>query len=93
MQIIHQLLFNGYYVEAGITYLSKNVMVNGVAKSFRWIDTHMIDWTVNATVPFARGIFKGLRIGHTGKIGDYIGIFAIGVAIIVVTILITVKGV
>ena len=93
MQIIHQVLFNGYYVEAGITYLSKNVMVNGVAKSFRWIDTHMIDWTVNATVPFAKGIFKGFRIGHTGKIGDYIGIFAIGVAIIVVTILITVKGV
>jgi len=93
MQIIHQVLFNGYYVEAGITYLSKNVIVNGVAKSFRWIDTNMIDWLVNATIPFARGIFKGFRIGHTGRIGDYIGIFAIGVAIIVVAILIIVKGV
>jgi len=93
MQIIHQVLFNGYYVEAGITYLSKNVVVNGVAKSFRWIDTHMIDWLVNATIPFAKGIFKGFRIGHTGRIGDYIGIFAIGVAIIVVAILIIVKGV
>ena len=93
MQVLHQVLFNGYYVEAGITYLSKNVIVNGVAKSFRWIDTNIIDWLVNATVPFARGIFKGFRIGHTGRIGDYIATFAIGVAIIVVAILIIVKGV
>jgi len=93
MQIIHQVLFNGYYVEAGITYLSKNVIVNGVAKSLRWVDTNIIDWLVNATVPAANGIFKGFRIGHTGKIGDYIGTFAIGVAIIVVAILIIVKGV
>jgi len=93
MQIIHQVLFNGYYVEAGITYLSKNVIVNGVAKSLRWVDTNMIDWLVNASVPFANKIFRGFRIGHTGKIGDYIGIFAIGVAIIVVAILIIVKGV
>jgi NADH-quinone oxidoreductase subunit L len=62
-------------------------------KSTRWIDTNLIDWLVNATVPFAKGIFKAFRIGHTGRIGDYIGIFAIGVAIIVVAILIIVKGV
>ena len=93
MQIIHQVLFNGYYVEAGITYLSKNVIVNGVAKSLRWVDTNIIDWLVNATVPFANMVFRGFRIGHTGRIGDYIGTFAIGVAIIVVAILIIVKGV
>jgi NADH-quinone oxidoreductase subunit L len=93
MQILHQVLFNGYYVEAGITYVTKNVIVNGVAKSFRWVDTNMIDWLVNASVPFANKIFKAFRIGHTGRIGDYIGIFAIGVAIIVVAILIIVKGV
>jgi len=93
MQIIHQLLFNGYYVEAGITYLSKNVIVNGVAKSLRWVDTNMIDWLVNATVPFANKIFKFFRIGHTGRIGDYMGTFAIGVTIIVIAILIIVKGV
>jgi NADH-quinone oxidoreductase subunit L len=93
MQIIHQVLFNGYYVEAGITYLSKNVIVNGVAKSLRWVDTNMIDWLVNATVPFANKIFKFFRIGHTGRIGDYMGTFAIGVTIIVIAILIIVKGV
>jgi len=93
MQIIHQVLFNGYYVESGITYLSKNVIVNGVAKALRWVDTNIIDWLVNATVPAANGVFKAFRIGHTGRIGDYIGTFAIGVAIIVVAILIIVKGV
>jgi len=93
MQIIHQVLYNGYYVEAGITYLSKNVIVNGVAKSMRWVDTNMIDWMVNATVPFANKVFRTFRVGHTGRIGDYIGTFAIGVAIIVVAILIIVKGV
>jgi len=93
MQVIHQVLFNGYFVEAGITYLSKNVIVNGVAKSIRWVDTNIIDWLVNATVPFARGVFRGFRIGHTGRIGDYMGTFAIGVALIVVAILIIVEGV
>ncbi|NPA55484.1 MAG: NADH-quinone oxidoreductase subunit L [Epsilonproteobacteria bacterium] len=93
MQIIHQLLFRGYYVEAGITFISKNIVVNGIARALRWVDTYMIDWVVNATVPFARMIFRGFRIGHTGRIGDYIGTYAIGVAIIVVAILIIVKGV
>ena len=92
MKTIHQVLFNGYYVEAMITWISKTIVVNSFGKSARWFDTYVIDWLVNATVPATKGVYKAFRTGHTGRIGDYMGLFVIGVAIIVVAILIIVKG-
>lgn len=92
MQILRELLYHGYYVEFMITWFSKNIVVNSIAKGFRWIDTNIIDWLVNATVPFSKGIKKGFMVAHTGRIGDYIGIFSVGVAFIVIAILIIVKG-
>ena len=92
VQTIHQVLFNGYFVEAMITWISKNIFVNALAASARWFDTYIIDYVVNATVPFTRGTYNLFRMGHSGKIGTYMGQFVIGVAIIVISILIIVKG-
>jgi NADH-quinone oxidoreductase subunit L len=92
VQTIHQVLFNGYYVEAMITWISKNIIVNALAKASRWFDTNVIDYLVNATVPATYGIYKAFRAGHTGRIGSYMGQFVLGVAIIVIAILIIVKG-
>ncbi|NPA88306.1 NADH-quinone oxidoreductase subunit L [Caminibacter pacificus] len=92
VQTIHQVLFNGYYVEAMITWISKNIIVNAIAKAARWFDTYVIDWLVNATVPASYGIYKAFKTGHSGKIGTYMGQFVLGVAIIVIAILIIVKG-
>jgi len=92
VQTIHQVLFNGYYVEAMITWISKNIVVGAIAKAARWFDTYVIDWLVNATVPMTYGIYKAFKAGHSGKIGTYMGQFVLGVAIIVIAILIIVKG-
>lgn len=92
VQAIHQVLFNGYFVEKMITWISKNIVVEAIAKSARWADTHVIDWLVNATVPATQGVHKVFKVGHSGKIGTYMGQFVIGVAIIVVVILILIKG-
>ena len=92
VQTIHQVLFNGYYVEAMITWISKTIVVNAVAKAARWFDTYVIDYIVNATVPVTYGVYKAFRAGHSGKIGTYMGQFVVGVAIIVIAILIIVKG-
>ena len=92
VQTIHQVLFNGYYVEAMITWISKNIIVNSIAKAARWFDTYVIDWLVNATVPATYGVYKAFKAGHSGKIGTYMGQFVLGVAIIVIAILIIVKG-
>ena len=92
VQTIHQVLFNGYYVEAMITWISKNIFVNAIAASARWFDTYVIDYIVNATVPASQYIFKGFRAGHGGRIGSYMGQMVLGVAIIVIAILIIVKG-
>jgi NADH-quinone oxidoreductase subunit L len=92
VQTIHQVLFNGYYVEKMITWISKTIVVNAVAKAARWFDTNVIDWLVNATVPATQGVYKAFRAGHSGRIGTYMGQMVIGVAIIVIAILIIVKG-
>jgi NADH-quinone oxidoreductase subunit L len=92
VQTIHQILFNGYYVEKMITWISKTIVVNSVAKAARWFDTNVIDYLINATVPATHGVYNVLKSGHSGKIGTYMGQFVIGVAIIVIAILIIVKG-
>ncbi|WP_024787217.1 MULTISPECIES: NADH-quinone oxidoreductase subunit L [unclassified Lebetimonas] len=92
VQTIHQILFNGYYVEAMITWVSKNIIVNALAASARWFDTYVVDYIVDGSVPTSYRIYKIFRRGHTGKIGTYMGQMVIGVAIIVLAILIIVKG-
>jgi len=92
VQTIHHVLFNGYYLEAMITWISKNIFVNALAASARWFDTYIIDYVVNATVPFTQKVYNLFKMGHTGRIGAYMGQFVIGVAIIVISILIIVKG-
>ena len=88
VQTIHQVLFNGYYVEAMITWISKNIIVNAIAKSARWFDTYVIDYIVNATVALSLYTYKFFKLGHTGRIGSYMGQMVLGVAIIVIAILI-----
>ena len=92
VQTIHQVLFNGYYVEAMISWISKHIFVNAMAASARWFDTYVIDFMVNGTVPFTQSIYKIFKSGHSGRIGSYMGQMVLGVAIIVIAILIIVKG-
>jgi len=92
MQTIHQILFNGYYVEKMITWISKTIVVNALARAARWLDTYVIDYLVNTTVPATYGVYRVFKLGHSGKIGTYMGQFVLGVAIIVIAILIIVKG-
>ena len=92
VQTIHQILFNGYYVEAMITWISKNIFVNAIAAAARWFDTYVIDYIVNATVAMSLYTYKFFRLGHSGRVGSYMGQFVLGVAIIVIAILIIVKG-
>lgn len=92
VQTIHQVLFNGYYVEAMITWISKNIIVNALAKSARWFDSKVIDYIVDATVPATYQVYRLFRVGHSGRVGTYMGQMIIGVAIIVLAILIIVKG-
>ncbi len=92
VQTIHQILFNGYYVEAMITWLSKNIVVGAVAASARWFDTYVVDAIVNSTVGGTKYVHNVFRKGHTGQIGSYMGQFVLGVAVIVIAILLIVKG-
>jgi len=67
MKSIHGVLFNGYYIEAMITWFAKNIVVQTVAKSVNWSDKKVIDGAVNKSVPLSRSIFQlfNYTIGST----------------------------
>jgi len=92
VRTIQQILFKGYYVEAMITWIAKNIFVNAIAAAARWFDTYVIDYIANAMVAFSLYIHKFFKFGHSGKVGTYMGQMVFGVAIIVIAILIIVKG-
>lgn len=83
MRSLHQVLFNGYYVEAMITWFSKTLILGGAAATANWIDRRVIDRTVNGSVPAARGVFGLLRRTRGGKVGGYAGAMIAGGTVIV----------
>jgi len=83
MKSIHQVLFNGYYIEAMITWFSKTIIVGAVAATANWIDRRIVDGAVNGSVPAARGVFSLFRRTHGGKIGGYAGAMIAGGGLIV----------
>jgi NADH-quinone oxidoreductase subunit L len=93
VKIIHDVLYNGYYVERMINWFGNNIAVNALAKAARWFDTGAIDGTVNATVPATHGVYRFFDRIQVGKIGSYMGQFIIGVAIMVVAVLILARSV
>ena len=74
MKSLHQVLFNGYYVEAMITWFSRTIIVGAVAATANWIDRRIVDGAVNGSVPAARGIFELFGRTRGGKVGGYAGV-------------------
>jgi len=70
MKTIHGVLFNGYYIEYLLHWLTHNVIVNAFAKSINWIDIHIIDAAVNGMRGVTRRIAEWFALGYTGKAGD-----------------------
>jgi len=79
MKSIHTLLFNGYFVEFFIHYFSKNIVVGSFAKTINWIDTNIIDKTVNNTKIFAQNIKMIFMKTHTSYTTDNSGAMLFGI--------------
>ena len=88
MKSIHQVLYNGYYVEQMITWFVKNIVVNSVAKTINWIDIHIVDGAINAMLTLTQKIFMLLSKTATSKVSNQAGVMMIGLFSILVIILI-----
>lgn len=88
MKTIRQVLFNGYYIEAMITWFAKNIIVNVVARSINWSEKHIIDATVNNMVTMSHAVFVLLGRTHSAKVSNQAGAMLLGVLAIVMIIFI-----
>ncbi len=88
MRSIHKVLFNGYFIEFFIHYFAKEVVIGGFAKSINWIDTYIIDATVNATVKVAQRVKMLFAKTHTGYTSDNSGAMAFGILILLIILFI-----
>ncbi len=88
MKSLHQVLFNGYYIEAMITWFSKNIIIGAVAATAEWIDRRVIDGAVNGSVRAAQAAFALFSHTHGGKTGGYTGAMIAGAAVILLLFLI-----
>jgi NADH-quinone oxidoreductase subunit L len=85
MKTIHQILFNGYYVEAMISWLTNNFVLGGVAKTVGWIEKNIIDAVINSTVKMSHTLFKIFGHTHSAKVSNQTGgiiaglVFVLGV--------------
>ena len=84
---IHQVLFNGYYIEYIIFWMTNNVIIGGVAKTVNWIDHHLIDAAVNAMVTISAAIKRLFRHTHSGRVGDSSGAMAVGLLLLLVAMI------
>jgi len=84
---IHQVLFNGYYIETIIFWLTNNVIIGGIAKTINWIDHHLIDAAVNGFVALSNRIRDLFGYTHSGRAGDNSGAMAVGLMLLLVAMI------
>jgi len=83
MKSIHQILFNGYYIEAIITWFVKNIVVNSMAKTIAWIEKNIIDGAVNSFFFTTNKIFNLFSYTHTNQVSNQAGGIIMALLIII----------
>lgn len=88
MKSIHAVLFNGYYVEAMITWFAKNIIVNSFAKTIEWIDRKIVDGFINSFLYTTNKVFTLFSFTHSSKVSNQAGAMMLGVLSLLVLIFI-----
>jgi len=84
MKTIHQVLFNGYYVENIVYYIAHNIVVKEVAKTIAFVEKNVIDKVVNGMVVFMQATFHLGEKTHTYKVSSQVSIMLFGMIVIMV---------
>jgi len=87
MKSIHQVLFNGYYIEKMIIWFSQTMVVRGIAKAINWCDVHIVDAVINAMPKITKAIFTQLGKTHSVQVGYQATAMLLGVVLVMLTLL------
>jgi NADH-quinone oxidoreductase subunit L len=82
MQVIHRLLFNGYYIERLIFWLTDNFIIKSLAGAVNWGERKIVDGAVNGTLPLCRGVSALLARVETRRSGENAGAMALGLLLL-----------
>lgn len=87
MKTIHGILFNGYYIEYLIHWLTHNIIINAFAKTVYWIDEHIIDAAVNSIVGATKRIFSWFSLLSAAKAGDNSATMTVGLLLLLLAMI------
>jgi len=87
MKTIHGILFNGYYIEYLIHWLTHNVIINAFARTIDWIDEHIIDAAVNGMVGLSRRIASWFGLLSTGQAGNNSATMTVGLMLLLLAMI------
>ena len=86
MQVIHQVLFNGYYIERLIHWFARYFLVGSVAKGVHWSDRNLVDGAVNGTLPLSRRVSEWFSRAETHRSGENAGAMALGLLLLMLAL-------
>jgi len=87
MKTIHGILFNGYYIEYLIHWLTYNVIINAFARTISWIDEHIIDAAVNGIVGLSKRIASWFALLSTAKAGSNSATMTVGLLLLLLALI------
>jgi len=88
MKALHGVLFNGYYIEYLIHWLTHNVIINAFARTVNWIDRYIVDAAVNGMMGVTKRISGWFTFGYAAKAGDNSAAMAAGLLLLLLAIFI-----
>jgi len=87
MQVIHKVLFNGYFIEYMILWFSRNFVVRSVAGAVNWSDRKLVDGAVNGTLPLSRRVSALFARTETERSGENAGLMALGLLLLMAALI------
>ena len=85
---IHLVLYNGYFVEQMITWFVKNIVISSISKTLNWIDTNIVDATINSMLNITQKLSLIFDKSKTSKVSNQAGVMLLGVLTILIIIFI-----
>jgi len=76
---INTFLYKGWMIDDAIKWVCRNIFYGSIAKAVEWVDTNIVDGTVNGTAKLSLVCWDRCRKMQTGDLIHYLTYFVAGV--------------
>ncbi len=84
---VNEFLYKGWFMDAAIKWICRNVFYGSIAKAVEWVDANVVDGAVNGTARLALACWDKCREIQTGDVIDYLTYFVAGTIVGILIIL------